>query len=119
MNGLPYDQRDRNLGVLLHLSSFAGIILPYAGYVAPIVIWLVYKESGFVNRQGFIFFQWINFLYDLWHCERLTLFDSHRISTFVGRIHHGYLGTYQSSTCCPRWWVSRISSRNQVFPDGL
>ncbi len=56
MNGLPYDQRDRNLGVLLHLSSFSGIIIPYAGYVVPVVIWLVYKESDFVNRQGFIFF---------------------------------------------------------------
>src|SRR4030042_2033622 len=56
MSELPYDQRDRNLAVLLHLSSFAGIIIPYAGFVAPIVIWLVYKESDFVNRQGFIFF---------------------------------------------------------------
>ena len=56
MTELPYDQRDRNLGVLLHLSSFAGIIVPYAGYVVPIVIWLVYKESDFVNQQGFIFF---------------------------------------------------------------
>ena len=56
MSELPYDQRDRNLAVLLHLSSFAGILVPYAGFVAPIIIWLVYKESDFVNRQGFIFF---------------------------------------------------------------
>ncbi len=49
-------QRDRNLGVLLHLSSFAGILAPYAGFVVPVVIWLVYRESDFVNRQGFIFF---------------------------------------------------------------
>ncbi len=56
MSELAYDQRDRNLGVLLHLSSFAGIIVPYAGFVVPIVIWLVYKESDFVNQQGFIFF---------------------------------------------------------------
>jgi uncharacterized Tic20 family protein len=56
MSELPYDQRDRNLGVLLHLSSFAGIIVPYAGFIVPIVIWLVYKESDFVNQQGFIFF---------------------------------------------------------------
>lgn len=56
MNGLPHDQRDRNLGMLLHLSSFSGIIIPYAGYVVPIVIWLIYKESDFVSNQGFIFF---------------------------------------------------------------
>ncbi len=56
MSELAYDQRDQNLGVLLHLSSFAGIIVPYAGFVVPIVIWLVYKESDFVNQQGFIFF---------------------------------------------------------------
>jgi len=56
MTDLPYDQRDRNLGVLLHLSSFAGIIIPYAGFVVPVIIWLAFKESEFVNRQGFIFF---------------------------------------------------------------
>jgi uncharacterized Tic20 family protein len=56
MNELTHGQRDRNLGVLLHLSSFAGFIAPYAGFVVPVVIWLVYKESDFVNRQGFIFF---------------------------------------------------------------
>jgi uncharacterized Tic20 family protein len=56
MTELATDQRDRNLGVLLHLSSFAGILVPYAGFVVPIVIWLVHKESDFVNQQGFIFF---------------------------------------------------------------
>jgi uncharacterized Tic20 family protein len=56
MSELAPTQRDRNLGVLLHLSSFAGIIAPYAGFIVPVVIWLVYKESDFVNRQGFIFF---------------------------------------------------------------
>jgi uncharacterized protein len=55
MDGLEPSQRDRNLGVLLHLSSFAGILIPYGGFVVPIVIWLVYKESDFVNQQGFIF----------------------------------------------------------------
>ncbi len=56
MNDLSHDQHDRNLGVLLHLSSFAGILVPYAGYLVPVVIWLVYKESDFVNRQAFILF---------------------------------------------------------------
>jgi uncharacterized protein len=55
MNGYSYDQRDRNLGMLLHLCSFAGIIIPYGGFIVPIVIWLLYKNSDFVNRQGFIF----------------------------------------------------------------
>ncbi len=56
MNGTSYDQRERNLGVLLHLSSFAGFIVPYAGFLVPVVIWLLYRESDFVNRQGFILF---------------------------------------------------------------
>jgi uncharacterized protein len=56
VNGMSNDQRERNLGALLHISSFAGILLPYAGFVVPVVIWLVYRESDFVNRQAFIFF---------------------------------------------------------------
>ncbi|MBI5249312.1 MAG: DUF4870 domain-containing protein [Desulfomonile tiedjei] len=55
MNGLQPTQRYLNLGVLLHLSSFAGILIPYGGYIVPIGIWLIYRESDFVNRQGFIF----------------------------------------------------------------
>jgi uncharacterized protein len=56
VNGMSDDQRERNLGALLHISSFAGILLPYAGFVVPVVIWLLYRESDFVNRQAFIFF---------------------------------------------------------------
>jgi uncharacterized protein len=56
MDSFEVTQRERNMGVLLHLSSFAGIVIPYAGWIAPIVIWLLYRgESSFIDRQGYAF----------------------------------------------------------------
>jgi uncharacterized protein len=56
MESFEVTQGERNTGVLLHLSSFAGIVIPYAGWVAPIAIWLIYRgQSRFVDRQGYAF----------------------------------------------------------------
>lgn len=38
---------------LMHLSQFAGILLPGLGFIAPIIMWLVKsKESPDVDRHG-------------------------------------------------------------------
>ena len=39
------DQNTKNWAMILHLSVFAGYIVPLAGLIAPIVIWQVKKDE--------------------------------------------------------------------------
>ncbi|MHB0999449.1 MAG: DUF4870 domain-containing protein [Armatimonadota bacterium] len=45
---------ERTWGMACHLSSFAGLVIPYFGNViGPLVVWLIKKdEFPFVNDQG-------------------------------------------------------------------
>ena len=44
---------DRTWAMVVHLSAFAGHIFPFAHIIAPLVVWLVRRESSaFVNDQG-------------------------------------------------------------------
>ena len=46
-------REDRTWGMAVHLSAFAGHIFPFAHIIAPLVIWLLKKEtSAFVDDQG-------------------------------------------------------------------
>lgn len=39
------DQKTRTWAMILHLSVFAGYVVPMAGLIAPIVIWQLKKEE--------------------------------------------------------------------------
>ena len=44
---------DRTLGLVVHLSAFAGHLFPFAHIIVPLVIWLVKKDSSaFLDDQG-------------------------------------------------------------------
>ena len=43
--GLLYTEDERQMGLFLHLSTLANLIIPFAGYVLPIVIWQTQKEK--------------------------------------------------------------------------
>lgn len=52
MQPMP-DKDARTWGMLCHLSAFAGLIIPFGGIIAPLIIWLIKKdEMAFVNDQG-------------------------------------------------------------------
>ncbi|MBB4035089.1 hypothetical protein GGR21_000978 [Dysgonomonas hofstadii] len=38
--------------LLMHLSQFAGFIVPGLGFIAPIVMWVVNKENPEVDKHG-------------------------------------------------------------------
>ena len=43
----------RTWGMVAHLSSLAGIIIPLGNFIGPLVVWLIKKdEMPFVNDQG-------------------------------------------------------------------
>ena len=53
--------KDENMwGMFIHLGQFAGIMIPYAGLVLPIVLWQIKKdESKVIDRHGKIVTNWI------------------------------------------------------------
>lgn len=44
---------DQNLAVIIHLSLLLGIIVPFVGYAATLLLWLFKKDgSEYINAQG-------------------------------------------------------------------
>lgn len=57
-NGISAD--DNMWGMLIHLSQFCGYLLPFAGLVVPIILWVIKKdESAVLDRHGRIVINWI------------------------------------------------------------
>jgi hypothetical protein len=51
--GADGSKDERNVAMLAHLCSFAGLIVPLGNIVAPLIIWLLYREkSAFVTDQA-------------------------------------------------------------------
>ncbi len=47
-------------GMFIHLSQFAGFMIPYAGLILPIVLWQIKKdESEVIDKHGKIVANWI------------------------------------------------------------
>jgi uncharacterized Tic20 family protein len=66
-DAIPSDADDARLqgtarqwAVLLHLSQFAGYIVPLAGFAAPVIIWQLKKdELPGIDEHGRIVVNWI------------------------------------------------------------
>jgi len=44
---------DQNMAVIIHLSLLMGIIVPFGGYAAPLLLWLFRKDSSaYIDRHG-------------------------------------------------------------------
>ncbi|CAB0151074.1 hypothetical protein PSI9734_01489 [Pseudidiomarina piscicola] len=53
-------KEDRTYAMLLHLSQFAGYLIPFAGLIVPLVMWLLKKdENPYIDAQGKVVFNWI------------------------------------------------------------
>ena len=54
------DPQTNNWAMILHLSVFAGVILPLVGIIAPIVIWQIKKEQlPGLDQHGRIVANWM------------------------------------------------------------
>ena len=53
MESLPSTKDDRLWGMLAHLSTLSGFIIPFGSVLGPLIIWLVKKEdSPFIDQHG-------------------------------------------------------------------
>ncbi len=56
----PWGMELKPFSMLMHLSVFAGFIVPFAGLVLPIVMWATNKdEHPDVHLHGLIIFNWM------------------------------------------------------------
>jgi uncharacterized Tic20 family protein len=42
----------KNIGALIHLSTFSKYFFPFANFFIPVLLWTVHKEKPFVNEHG-------------------------------------------------------------------
>jgi uncharacterized protein len=53
MMGFEESKEVRTWGMLAHLSSLAGFVIPFGNIFGPLIVWLVKgKESSFVDEHG-------------------------------------------------------------------
>jgi uncharacterized Tic20 family protein len=48
----PESKEARTWGMLCHLSSFVGFIVPFGNIIAPLIIWLIKRDDPFIDEQG-------------------------------------------------------------------
>ena len=56
----PWGMSVKNYCMLLHLSQLAGFLVPFAGLLLPMVMWLIYKdENSQIDAHGQVVMNWI------------------------------------------------------------
>lgn len=51
---------ERGYTSMMHISQFAGILIPFAGFILPIVMWISGKEdSEIVDQHGKVVINWM------------------------------------------------------------
>ncbi len=56
----PWGMEMNNYLMLMHLSQFAGVIVPFAGLVMPLIMWLTNNEKfPEVDRHGKMIINWL------------------------------------------------------------
>ena len=51
---------ERGYTAMLHISQFAGILIPFAGFILPVVMWVSGKEdSELVDQHGKVVINWM------------------------------------------------------------
>ena len=56
----PWDMEPKTFLMLMHLSQFAGYIIPFGGLAVPIVMWATNKDrSREVDNHGKVILNWV------------------------------------------------------------
>lgn len=50
---------NKTYAMLLHLSQFCSFVIPLAGLVVPVVMWITKKEDSYIDEQGKVVANWI------------------------------------------------------------
>lgn len=54
------NSNERQYAMFIHLSQFAGLIVPLLGWILPLILWQVKKDTSvFIDNHGKIVMNWI------------------------------------------------------------
>lgn len=60
MEARPWGMNMRSFLILLHLSQFGGYLVPMAGWLLPLIMWLTNREEfPEIDRHGKMIMNWI------------------------------------------------------------
>lgn len=48
-----------NYSMLMHLAQFCAFMLPFLGWVVPLVMWMLKKDDDYIDQQGKVIFNWV------------------------------------------------------------
>ncbi len=58
--GRYWGMEEKNFLLLLHLGQLAGLIVPYVGFILPVVMWLTNKDNNQnIDAHGRIILNWL------------------------------------------------------------
>jgi uncharacterized protein len=52
MENNPLSENQKNLGALMHLSTFTKYLFPFANFFVPLILWTSNKEKPFAREHG-------------------------------------------------------------------
>lgn len=59
-NNPTVSEKDKQYAMFIHLSQFAGLLIPLLGWVLPLILWQTKKNtSAFIDTNGKIVMNWI------------------------------------------------------------
>lgn len=59
-NNPTVSEKDKQYAMFIHLSQFAGLLIPLLGWVLPLILWQTKKNtSEFIDTNGKIVMNWI------------------------------------------------------------
>lgn len=57
---ISVSDNERQYAMLIHLTQFAGLLVPLGGWLVPLILWLIKrKESTYIDQHGKIVMNWI------------------------------------------------------------
>lgn len=59
-NNPTVSEKDKQYAMFIHLSQFAGLLIPLLGWALPLILWQTKKNtSAFIDTNGKIVMNWI------------------------------------------------------------
>ncbi len=63
----PRAEEVRSYAMILHLTQFTSFVVPFFGWVVPLILWMVRRDDPYIDNHGKVVFNWVisSFIYFL------------------------------------------------------
>lgn len=59
------EEEVRTYAMIIHLTQFSSFVVPFFGWVVPLILWLVRRDDPYIDNHGKVVFNWVisSFIY--------------------------------------------------------